>query len=67
MRPWYLDPNKVRAVANRIASRTNYVELHAKLESIMDNVWRKGELYCHRERMFVDGCSEACSLCRPNH
>lgn len=66
--PWYFDINRIRQVCERIASRTSYDNLHDKMDYVTMELWRKEELYCHRERMLVNGCDkESCSICRPNH
>jgi len=66
-KPWYLNAASVVRVVNKIAKRVSPDKLHVVTESICDEIWRKGELYCHRERTYVSGCTKPCSICRPNN
>jgi hypothetical protein len=66
--PWFLKSQKVTKVIDKIASRTTQSELHSKTESLCDEIWRKGDVFCHKERQYYSGCAdESCSLCRPNN
>ena len=67
MKPWYLDPERTTQMLNKLCVNVATEKLHDFTETVCDEIWRKGDLYCHRERMYANGCVKECSLCRPNN